>query len=201
MPRACGDRSALIPTPFGILTGARQTGKTTLLRRLATHDADALVSDSLAGRADIVELEPPSFAEAKAARPGLTPEEFLVRGVGISGSTPAAWSSVLEASHQLALLEPWSGNRTRPLVKRPKLYVHETDFLLHRGGTFQLADAKWTEQPRQRDADALRKVAGVLPAGSVEGMSIVCRAYNPHPLGEGVEALPLGAIASLSAWR
>ncbi len=279
------------------------------------------VSDSLAGRADIVELEPLSFAEAKAARPELTPEEFLVRGgfpelhadpaigargylqsylatylerdvrqllnvaslrdyerflrvaalrsaqllnradpardVGISGSTAAAWLSVLEASHQLALLEPWFGNPTRSLVKRPKLYVRETglaaflcgvhtvdalrssplagplwetlvcaefrraqlnrrggwdlhfwndrsretDFLLHRGGTFQLADAKWTEQPRQRDADALRKVASVLPAGSVGGMSVVCRAANPHPLGEGVEALPLGTIASLSAWH
>ncbi|MYE11925.1 MAG: ATP-binding protein [Gammaproteobacteria bacterium] len=276
------------------------------------------VSESLAGRADIVELEPLSFAEARAARPGLTPEDFLVRGgfpelhadpaidargylqsylatylerdvrqmlnvaslrdyerflrvaalrsaqllnradlardVGISGSTAAAWLSVLEASHQLALLEPWYGNPTRSLVKRPKLYVRETglaaflcgvhtvaalrssplagplwetlvcaefrrtqlnrrggwdlhfwndrsreaDFLLHRGGTFRLADAKWTEQPRQRDADALRKVAGVLP-GPVEEMSIVCRAPHPYPLGEGVDALPVGAIASLSA--
>lgn len=278
------------------------------------------VSDSLAGRADIVELEPLSFAEAKAARPELTPEEFLVRGgfpelhadpaidaraylqsylatylerdvrqllnvaslrdyerflrvaalrsaqllnradlardVGISGSTAAAWLSVLEASHQLALLEPWYGNPTRSLVKRPKLYVRETglaaflcgvhtaaalrasplagplwetlacaefrrtqlnrrggwtlhfwndrsreaDFLLHRGGTFRLADAKWTERPRPRDANALRKVAGVLP-GPVEGMSIVCRAPNAHPLGEGVDALPLGIIASLAAWH
>ena len=38
------------------------------------------VSDSLAGRASIVELEPLSFAEAKAARPHLGVEEFLVRG-------------------------------------------------------------------------------------------------------------------------
>ena len=279
------------------------------------------VSDSLAGRADILQLETLSFAEARAARPDLTPEDFLVRGgfpelhanpaidargfmqsylatylerdvrqllnvaslrdyerflrvtalrsgqllnrsdlardVGISGSTAAAWLSVLEASHQLALLEPWYGNPTRSLVKRPKLYVRETglaaflsgvhtvaalrssplagplwetlvcaefrraqlnrrggwdlhfwndrsreaDFLLHRAGTVQLADAKWTEQPRRRDADALRKVAAVLPAGAVEGMSIVCRAPNPHPLGDGVDALPLGTIASLATWH
>ena len=38
------------------------------------------VSDSLAGRADIVELEPLSFAEASAAHPRLSVEEFLVRG-------------------------------------------------------------------------------------------------------------------------
>ena len=38
------------------------------------------VSDSLAGRASIVELEPLSFAEAGAAHPDLAVEEFLVRG-------------------------------------------------------------------------------------------------------------------------
>ena len=38
------------------------------------------VSDSLAGRAAVVELEALSFAEAKAAHPDLTVEHFLVRG-------------------------------------------------------------------------------------------------------------------------
>ena len=147
------------------------------------------VSDSLAGRASVVELEPLSFAEAKAAHPHLAVEEFLVRGgfpelyanleiesedflrsyvatylerdlrqllqvsslrdyerflraaalrtaqllnradlardVGISGSTAGAWLSALEASHQLVLLEPWFANRTKSLVKRPKLYLRD----------------------------------------------------------------------------
>ena len=147
------------------------------------------VSDSLAGRASIVELEPLSFAEAGAAHPDLAVEEFLVRGgfpelygnraidpedflrsyvatylerdlrqllqvsslrdyerflrvtalrtaqllnradlardVGISGSTAGAWLSALEASHQLVLLEPWFANRTKGLVKRPKLYLRD----------------------------------------------------------------------------
>ena len=142
------------------------------------------VSDSLAGRAGIVELESLSFAEARAAHPHLAVEEFLVRGgfperyanlaiesedflgsyvatylerdlrqllqvtnlrdyerflrtaqllnradlgrdVGISGSTAGAWLSALEASHQLVLLEPWFANRTRVLVKRPKLYLRD----------------------------------------------------------------------------
>ena len=279
------------------------------------------VSDSLAGRADIVELEPLSFAEAKAAHPCLTTEEFLVRGgfpelhgdpaidargylqsylatylerdvrqllnvaslrdyerflrvaalrsaqllnradlardVGISGSTAAAWLAVLQASHQLVLLEPWYAHPTRSLVKRPKLYlrdaglaaflcgVHdadalrgsplagplwetlacaelrrtqlnrrggwdfhfwndrarEADFLLHRGGRFRLADAKWTEQPRPRDADTLRKVGAALPAGSVDAMAIVCRTPNPYPLVAGVEALPLDTLAASEAWH
>ena len=373
--------------PVVVLTGARQTGKTSLMRRLfprhafvtldlpseaeqAEHDPGSFlarhpppviidevqyapglfrhlkmavdqerrragaflltgsqplglmksVSDSLAGRAGIVELEPLSFAEAKAAHPRLAVEEFLVRGgfpelygnfeidaqgflgsyvatylerdlrqllqvsslrdyerflraaalrsaqlvnradlardVGISGSTAAAWLSALDASHQLVLLEPWYANRTKSLVKRPKLYVRdaglasflcgvhttealrssplagalwetlvcaeirrlqsnrcggwglnfwrdrarEADFLLHRAGTFHLADAKWTEHPGPREAGALRKVAGELPAGAVRTMSIVCRTPNPYPLAPDVHALPLDALPGTPGW-
>ena len=279
------------------------------------------VSDSLAGRAGIVELEPLSFAEVKAAHPHLTVEEFLVRGgfpelyenlgiesegflrsyvatylerdlrqllqvsslrdyerflravalrtaqllnrsdlardVGISGSTAGAWLSALEASHQLVLLEPWFANRTKALVKRPKLYlrdaglaaflcgVHttqalhssplagalwetlvcaeirraqsnrrggwdlnfwrdrmrEADFLLHRAGTFHLADAKWTEHPGIRDAEVLRKVARELPVGAVRSMSIFCRAPNAYPIGASdVHAVPLAMPAEIGDW-
>ena len=279
------------------------------------------VSDSLAGRAGVVELEPLSFAEARAAHPHLAVEEFLLRGgfpelyanlaiesedflrsyvatylerdlrqllqvtnlrdyerflraaalrtaqllnradlardIGISGSTVGAWLSALEASHQLVLLEPWFANRTKGLVKRPKLYlrdaglaaflcgVHttqalhssplagalwetfvcgeirraqtnrrggwdlnfwrdrtrEADFLLHRAGTFHLADAKWTEHPGGRDAEVLRKVARELPAGAVQSMSIFCRAPNAYPIGAGdVHAVPLAMPAGLDGW-
>lgn len=276
------------------------------------------VAESLAGRAAIVALEPLSFAEANAARPALSAEEFLVRGgfpelhenpridargylqsyvatylerdlrqllqvanlrdferflrvaalrsaqllnkadlardVGISGATAGAWLSALEASHQLALLEPWYGNPTVSIVKRPKLYLREpglaaflcgvhspqalaasplagalwetlvcaeirraqlnhrgdwhfqfwrdrareADFLLHQGGAFRLADAKWTEHPQARHASALRKVAALLPAEAVKALSIICRAPNAYPLGGGVDAAPLTAAA---AWR
>lgn len=269
------------------------------------------VSDSLAGRADGLELEPLTFREVKSVYPDLTVEEFLVRGgfpelyadleidahgymqsyvatylerdvrqllevsslrdyerfirasalrssqllnqadlgrdVGIAGSTSSAWLAVLEASHQLILLEPWYGNPTLSLVKSPKLYlrdaglaaflcgVHnvddlrisplvgalwetlvcaeirrsqinryggwdlhfwrdrsrEADFLIHRGGRFHLADAKWTERPRARDATSLKKVERVLPDDSVQSLSIVCRTPNPYPLTEDVVAVPL----------
>ena len=278
------------------------------------------VSDSLAGRAEVIELEPLSFAEAKAAHPYLTAEQFLLRGgfpelyenrdidaegflrsyvatylerdlrqllqvtnlrdferflraaalrsaqllnradlardTGVSGSTAAAWLSALAASHQLVLLEPWFANRTKALVKRPKLYlrdaglaaflcgVHgaaelrssplagalwetfvcaeirraqsnrrggwdfhfwadrarEADFLLHRAGTFRLADAKWTEHPNGRDAAALRGVARELPSGSVRSLSIFCRAPNAYPLGGGADAVPLDAPDALDDW-
>ena len=272
------------------------------------------VSDSLAGRADILEMEPLTYAEAKAAYPDLAVEEFLVRSgfpelysdreidargylqsyvatylerdlrqlltvsslrdyerllrasalrsaqllnrsdlardIGVAGSTLGSWLTVLEASHQIVLLEPWYGNPTVSLVKRPKLYlrdaglaaflcgVHsvddlrvtplagalwetlvcaeirrsqanrhggwdlhfwqdrsrEADFLVHRGGRFHLADAKWTEQPRSRDAAALRKVLNVLPADVIESLSVVCRTPNAYPLTDDVAAVPLDGM-------
>lgn len=162
------------------------------------------VSDALAGRASITELEPLSFAEARAAYPELTVEEFLVRGgfpelyqnrrieareflrsyvltylerdlreflrvanlrdherflraaalrsggllnradlardVGIAGSTAAAWLSALEASHQIVLLEPWFSNRTKALVKQPKLYLRDAGLAAFLCGVHSPAD-------------------------------------------------------------
>ena len=279
------------------------------------------VSESLAGRSAIVELETLSFAEARAVHPDLTPEEFLVRSgfpelyesaeietrgflqsyvatylerdlrqvlrvaslrdyerflraaalrsgqllnladlardVGISGSTAKAWLSALQASYQVTLLEPWHSNRALSLVKRPKLYlrdaglaaflcgVHgvgalldsplagplwetlayseirrsqlgragywelhfwrdrtkEADFLLHRGGRFRIADAKWGEHPGRRDVRTLRRVAGCLPAGSVQGMSVICRASHNYPIPPDAEAVPLSEVASSGDWQ
>lgn len=269
------------------------------------------VSESLAGRAAVLELETLSFAEVRSARPRVQVEDLIVRGgfpelhatpkldpqgyfrsyvatylerdlrlllqvgnlrdferflracairsggllnradlsrdVGISGSTAAAWLSVLEASGQVALLEPWFANRTKSLVKTPKLYLcdtglscflagirstadllaspllgalwetlvfgelrrrqinksggwslhfwrdrtREADFLFHRGGRFELADAKWSETPTTRDADALLRVAAELPAGTVDRCAVVCRAAHAYPLALHVEARPL----------
>ena len=281
------------------------------------------VSDSLAGRAAVIALEPLSFAEAKTAHPHLTADEFVVRGgfpelyenpdidaegfyrsyvatylerdlrqflqvanlrdferflrgaalrsaqllnradlardAGIAGSTAGAWLSALEASHQLMLLEPWFANPPKTLVKRPKLYVRdpglaaflcgvqsvaslrasplaealwetlvcaeirraqsnrlggsnfhfwrdrsrEADFLLHRAGTFHLADAKWTEHPNARDAGPLRTIARALPPGAVRSLSVFCRAPNPYPLDDAgdAHAVPLDTPAALAAWR
>jgi uncharacterized protein len=151
------------------------------------------VSESLAGRADIVELETLSLAEIRGALPDATPEGVLVRGgfpelqadpdidhlafynsylatylerdvrslanvgslrdferflracalrsanllnkadlardVGISPTTANHWLSVLEASGQVVLLEPWFSNRTKSIVKSPKLYLADTGLL------------------------------------------------------------------------
>jgi predicted AAA+ superfamily ATPase len=151
------------------------------------------VSESLAGRADIVELETLSFAEIRAALPDTAVETAIVRGgfpelyanpdidlapfynsylatylerdvralsnvgslrdferflracalrsanllnkadlardVGISPSTANQWLSMLEASGQAVMLEPWFSNRTKSIVKSPKVYLADTGLL------------------------------------------------------------------------
>ena len=151
------------------------------------------VAESLAGRADIVELETLSLAEIRVAlaqtsletaivrggfpelyaNPDIDPVAFynsyiatylerdvrslahvgslrdferflracalrsanllnkadLARDVGISPSTANQWLSMLEASGQVVLLEPWFSNRTKSIVKSPKLYLADTGLL------------------------------------------------------------------------
>lgn len=272
------------------------------------------VSDSLAGRANVVELETLSWAEASAADASLTVQQFLVRGgfpelharpeldassfyrsyvatylerdvrqllnvanlrdyerflracalrsgnllnqanlardVGVAGSTVAAWLGVLQASGQITLLEPWHSNRTKSLVKAPKLYlndsglcsflislddareldasplagalwetlvcgelrrsqlnrrggwnlhfwrdrVREADFLLHRAGRFDLADAKWTQHPDKKDAGGLQRVMEELPAGAAGSGIVICRTPNPYPISSRVTAVSAGTL-------
>ncbi|GMV44549.1 MAG: hypothetical protein AMXMBFR64_62650 [Myxococcales bacterium] len=270
------------------------------------------VTESLAGRVDVIELEGLTWNEIRAARPGTTLEEAVVRGgfpelyekpeleadawfrsyvatclerdvrqlhavgslrdferllraaalrtagllnkadlardVGVSGPTAAAWLSVLQATGHVTLLEPWFSNATRSLTKSPKLYLSdsglcaflvglhspaeldasplggslfetfafsqlrraqvnghggwslwfwrdrskEADFLLHRAGRFDLADAKLSTHPSARDTQPLRRVAAELPQGTVRSLSLLCRAPHPYPLGAGAWALPVG---------
>src|SRR5579859_6952202 len=151
------------------------------------------ISESLAGRADIVELETLSFAEIREVLPTTELETAIVRGgfpelyanpdidsvafynsylatylerdvralanvgslrdferflracalrsanllnkadlardVGIAPSTANQWLSMLEASGQAVLLEPWFSNSTKSIVKSPKLYLADTGLL------------------------------------------------------------------------
>ncbi|MGQ0655943.1 MAG: ATP-binding protein [Betaproteobacteria bacterium] len=151
------------------------------------------VSESLAGRADIVELETLSLAEIRGALPATGLDSAVVRGgfpelhanpdidaaafyssylatylerdvrslsnvgslrdferflracalrsanllnkadlardIGIAPSTANQWLSLLEASGQVVLLEPWFSNRTKSIVKSPKLYLADSGLL------------------------------------------------------------------------
>jgi predicted AAA+ superfamily ATPase len=70
------------------------------------------------------------FLRACALRSGnLLNKADLARDVGIAPSTANQWLSVLEASGQVVLLEPWFSNRTKSIVKSPKLYLADSGVL------------------------------------------------------------------------
>jgi predicted AAA+ superfamily ATPase len=174
------DRSRAATGQF-LLTGSQ---KFTLMRS---------ISESLAGRADIMELETLSLAEIRRALPHTAVETAMVRGgfpelygnpdidhgafyfsylatylerdvrslanvgslrdferflracalrsanllnkadlardIGIAPSTANQWLATLEASGQVVLLEPWFSNRTKSIVKSPKLYLADSGLL------------------------------------------------------------------------
>jgi len=70
------------------------------------------------------------FLRACALRSGrLLNLTDLARDVGIAGTTARDWLSVLEASSQVVLLEPYFANPTRRLIKTPKLYFRDSGLL------------------------------------------------------------------------
>jgi uncharacterized protein len=70
------------------------------------------------------------FLRACALRSGrLLNLNELARDVGIAGTTARDWLSVLEASSQVVLLEPYFANPTRRLIKTPKLYFRDSGLL------------------------------------------------------------------------
>lgn len=69
------------------------------------------------------------FVRACAARTGqMLNVAELARDVDISAPTAKAWLSILTATFQIALLQPYHTNITRRLVKTPKLYFLDTGF-------------------------------------------------------------------------
>ena len=67
------------------------------------------------------------FLRAVASRTGQTLSySDLARDVGVAPNTAKAWISVLQASGQIYLLEPYYGNIGKRLVKSPKLYLCDT---------------------------------------------------------------------------
>lgn len=67
------------------------------------------------------------FVKASAARTGqMLNLSELARDVDISVKTAKAWLSILVASFQVALVQPYHTNVTKRLVKTPKLYFLDT---------------------------------------------------------------------------
>lgn len=83
------------------------------------------------------------FLRACAARCGQTLNmSELGRDVGISATAARQWISVLQASNQIILLEPYYKSLGKRLVKSPKLYFTESGLAAFLMG-FQSADALW----------------------------------------------------------
>ncbi|MBW2534339.1 MAG: DUF4143 domain-containing protein, partial [Deltaproteobacteria bacterium] len=117
-----------------------------------------------------------------------------VRSEGDLGNSPlrgALWETLVYSELRRAGLHRRGGSEIHLWRDRTK----EADFLLHRGGRFDLADAKWTAHPDRKDAAALARVAADLPRGRTRRRAIFCRTPNPYPIDERTEALPLSAAA------
>ncbi|MCX6116820.1 MAG: ATP-binding protein [Proteobacteria bacterium] len=72
------------------------------------------------------------FIRACAARSAqLLNMSDLARDVGIKPQTARDWLSVLEASNQVTLLEPYFENVGKRIVKSPKLYVNDPGMLCY----------------------------------------------------------------------
>ncbi len=70
------------------------------------------------------------FMRACAVRSGqMLNKSEIAKDVGISPKTANDWLSVLEASNQICLLEPYFANIGKRLVKSPKLYFNDTGLL------------------------------------------------------------------------
>jgi predicted AAA+ superfamily ATPase len=191
------DEIQYAPVLFRHLKGAVDAARSSPGRYLLTGSQKFTlmkgVTESLAGRADVIELETLSLAEIRESLPETPVEAAIVRGgfpelyanpeidqvsffssyiatylerdvrslarvgslrdferflracalrsanllnkadlardVGIAPSTAQQWISMLEASGQVVLLQPWFTNRTRSIVKSPKLYLADTGLL------------------------------------------------------------------------
>jgi len=192
------------------------------------------------------------FIRAAAIRSGqMLNKSEMGRDVGISATTANEWISVLQASNQLALLEPWFNNKTKTLSKSPKIYLAdsgflcfllginkaddllnsplaghvwetfvfaelrksqiketgswnmwvwkdnrgpEVDFLIHKGGRFDLMEAKFTEHPSGRDAINITRVSEQLGQSKISSKSIIARVEESYPLSDGLRAVSIDDI-------
>jgi len=71
-----------------------------------------------------------TFIELLAARAGnLLNLSEVGRDCGISQTTAKSWLSILQATYFIYLLRPWAQNRTKRVMKSPKLYFADTGLL------------------------------------------------------------------------
>lgn len=139
-------KKAVSEFPAMVLTGPRQSGKTTILQHL------------FGGHCHYVSLEPPdvrasavedprtfrqvddlsqfqNFLRALAARSAqLLNLTDVARDLGVAVNTTKAWLSVMEATYQVIVLRPYFANIGKRLVKTPKVYFSDVGTLCYLTG-------------------------------------------------------------------
>jgi hypothetical protein len=94
----------------------------------------------------------------------------LARDVGIAPNTAKNWISVLQASGQIILLEPYYGNIGKRLIKSPKLYLNDTGLAI-----FLMGFESWEAVARHPVAGAVWETHVVIESlkkFSAEGRTI-----------------------------
>jgi predicted AAA+ superfamily ATPase len=113
------------------------------------------------------------FLRAVALRAGqLCVFSELARDVGISVGTARSWISILEASQQIFLLEPYHLNRGKRLIKTPKIYFQETGMLV-----FLLGFQSWPDVISSHYWGSVWENAVV-----AEARKMRCQQADPRPL-------------------
>lgn len=69
----------------------------------------------------------------------LVNQSEIARDIGLPQSTVHRWLNLLEASHLLVRLPAYAVNRTKRLIKSPKLYWADTGLAIHLSGTADLS--------------------------------------------------------------
>ncbi|HVO25815.1 MAG TPA: DUF4143 domain-containing protein [Candidatus Margulisiibacteriota bacterium] len=163
-----------------VLTGARQTGRTSTLRRWFPRHA-------------FVSLDLPTEAE-RAADTGLLCALLNIGSADALRQSPAAgavWETFVFA--QLRHRERRAGRVGSLFFWRDR--AREVDFVAEAEGRLELFETKWTELPSAIDAVNLEFVRNVVGKARVTGGAVVCRAPNTFPLAARLRAAPVTALA------
>ena len=90
---------------------------------------------------------------------------------------------------QIARSLSWSVNFYRDRTQ-------EVDFLVDRGGRYQLLEAKWGASPDNRDAAPMAKIESQLGNALIDSRAIVALVAHPHPVDDSTVAVPVDSIGS-----
>ena len=173
------------------LRSAQLLNKAELARDVGVSGPTSAEWLSLLQRGGIVTLLEPWFSNRGKSL--VKTPKLYIRDVGLAAfligiTTPAEleaaplvgglWETFVCGEIRQALALAAAGRHLHFWRDRSK----EADFLIHAGGAFLLADAKWTEEPTDRDGKRLLQIRDELPKNRVHRMAIICRAANGYPL-------------------